>query len=159
MAVVGHRYPSILRTIRNEWDRTGFVYSVAIQTGLRSNECRQLTRGKLHLKSNPPFILADAKSTKNKKPARQYIHPELANELQQLIATKLGGANVFRMPHPSTVVDMIREDIDRARSAWLATFQGVQERIEAEAGDLLRSIDSEGERIDFHALRHTTASR
>ena len=134
------------------------LYALAIQTGLRSNECRQLTRGKLHLMSNPPFVMSDAKTTKNKKPARQYIQPELANELQQLIATKLGGANVFRMPHPSTVVDMIREDIDRARSAWLETFQDAQKRIEAEAGDFLRSIDSEGERIDFHALRHTTAS-
>jgi len=76
----------------------------------------------------------------------------------QLIATKLGGANVFRMFHPSTVVDMVREDIERARSIWLATIQDPQERIEAEAGDFLRSVDSEGERIDFHALRHTTAS-
>jgi len=33
-----------------------------------------------------------------------------------------------------------------------------QERLERDASDFLRSIDSEGERIDFHSLRHTCAS-
>ncbi len=56
------------------------------------------------------------------------------------------------------MVDMLREDLDRARNAWLDTFQDAQARIEAEEGDFLQAIDSSGERIDFHALRHTTAT-
>ena len=47
------------------------LYSLAIQTGLRSGEIRSLTRGKLQLTSNPPFVMADAGATKNKRAARQ----------------------------------------------------------------------------------------
>ncbi len=134
------------------------LYALAIQTGLRSNECRSLTRGKLHLTKSPPFVLADAKSTKNKKTARQYIQPELAFELQGLVSTKLAGAKVFAMPHTCSVVDMLRNDLERARGLWLETIEAGQQRIEADAGDFLKASNSEGDKIDFHALRHTTAT-
>ncbi len=134
------------------------LYAVAIQTGLRSNELRTLTRGKLHLKTNPPFIMADAARTKNGKPARQYIQPELALELSQHIRSKLAGAVVFSMPSKFDVADMLRVDLVKSRCGWLKTIDDTQERIEAEQGDFLRAVDSELERIDFHSLRHTTAS-
>ncbi len=134
------------------------LYALAIQTGLRSNECRSLTRGKLHLTQSPPFVIADAKSTKNKKTARQYLQPELAFELQSLVSKKLAGAKVFPLPHTCSVVDMLRYDLERARNAWLNTLDLGQTRIEADAGDFLRASNSEGEKIDFHALRHTTAT-
>jgi Phage integrase family len=102
--------------------------------------------------------LADAKRTKNGKPARQYIQPDLAIELQNHIAKKLGGAAVFSMPHACTVADMFREDLAAARSAWLDSITNPQAKIEAEASDFLTVIDSEKEHLDFHALRHTTAS-
>jgi Phage integrase family len=53
---------------------------------------------------------------------------------------------------------MLRADLDEARVAWLDTFRDPQERIERDSSDFLRSVDSEEERLDFHALRHTTAS-
>ena len=56
------------------------IYSTAIQTGLRSNELRSLTRGKLNLTDAAPFVVAKPGGTKNKKLARQYIQPELAIE-------------------------------------------------------------------------------
>jgi len=62
------------------------------------------------------------------------------------------------MPSKFDVADMLQADLDAARSKWLDTFQDAQERIERDASDFLRSIDFEGDRIDFHALRHTTAS-
>ena len=102
--------------------------------------------------------MADARDTKNGKAARQYIQPELAIELQAHISKKLGGSQVFQMPHPSTVVDIFREDMERARTAWLKTVVDAQERIEAEQGDFLKGNDSEGEQLDFHSLRHTTAT-
>ena len=60
--------------------------------------------------------------------------------------------------HESTIVDMIREDIDRARNCWLTSIEAQQARLEAEQGDFLRVVNSEGEKLDFHALRHTTAT-
>jgi site-specific recombinase XerD len=134
------------------------LYALAIQTGLRSGELRSLTRGKLNLTAKPPFVLAAANSTKNKKQARQYIQPELAAELLELVEHKKAGDPVFALPHESTIVDMIREDIDRARKCWLDTIEDNQARIEAEESDFLRVLNSEGEKLDFHALRHTTAT-
>jgi integrase len=134
------------------------LYSLAIQTGLRSCEIRSLTRGKLHLTSNPPFVMADAGSTKNKRTARQYIQPELARELQSLVGTKLRGALVFHLPHACTMPDMLREDLEAARQAWLDTKKDPQARLEADASDFLQSVDSDNERIDFHSLRHTCAT-
>jgi integrase len=134
------------------------LYSLAIQTGLRSCEIRSLTRGKLHLTSNPPFVMADAGSTKNKRTARQYIQPELARELQSLVGTKLRGVLVFNLPHACTMPDMLREDLEAARQAWLDTKKDPQARLEADASDFLQSVDSDNERIDFHSLRHTCAT-
>ena len=54
------------------------LYRTAIQTGLRSNELRSLTRGNLYLDPAPPYVTCKAGSTKNRKDARQYIQPELA---------------------------------------------------------------------------------
>ncbi len=59
------------------------------------------------------------------------------------------------MPHESTVVDMLREDLARARHAWLEAIADPQAKQEAEQGDFLSPIDCEGKQIDFHALRHT----
>ncbi len=134
------------------------LYATAIQTGLRSGEMRSLTRGKLNLTDATPFVIAKPGGTKNKKLARQYIQPELATELKQLVGKKLAGANVFAMPKEHDVADMLRADIEAARAEWLSTFSDPQERIERDASDFLRAIDSEGERLDFHSLRHTCAS-
>ncbi len=134
------------------------LYSTAIQTGLRSNELRSLTRGKLNLTDSNPFVVAKPGGTKNGKLGRQYIQPELASELQNLVGKKLAGATVFAMPVKYEVADMLRADMAQARLAWLNTFQDSQERIERDASDFLRPVDSDGERLDFHSLRHTTAS-
>jgi integrase len=134
------------------------LYSLAIQTGLRSGEIRSLTRGKLHLTSHPPFVMAEAGATKNKRTARQYIQPELARELQSHVGKKLRGTLVFDLPHACTMPDMLREDLEAARKAWLKTKKDPQERQEADASDFLQSVDSDGGRIDFHSLRHTCAT-
>lgn len=58
------------------------LYETAIQTGLRSNELRSLTRGRLYLTVEKPYITCKAGSTKNKKDARQYILTDLAERLR-----------------------------------------------------------------------------
>jgi len=58
------------------------LYATAIQTGLRSNELRSLTRGRLFLEAEPPCVTCKAGSTKNSKDARQYIQTDLAAELR-----------------------------------------------------------------------------
>ena len=69
------------------------LYATAIQTGLRANELRSLTRGSLFLDAAQPYITCKAGSTKNRQDARQYIKPDLAAELRQHIATKAPGGS------------------------------------------------------------------
>ncbi|MGE4001760.1 MAG: hypothetical protein AB7I48_16230 [Planctomycetaceae bacterium] len=54
------------------------LYATTIQTGLRSNELRSLTRGRLFLDREQPFITCSAGNTEN----CQYIKSDLASDLQ-----------------------------------------------------------------------------
>ncbi len=92
------------------------LYATAIQTGLRANELRSLTRGSLFLNGAHPYITCKAGSTKNRQDARQYIKPELAAELCRHIATKAPGAGVFAMPRREVVATMLRVDLAAARA-------------------------------------------
>ena len=134
------------------------LYAVAIQSGLRSGECRSLTRGRLFLDDEQPYIVCKARSTKNKKDARQYIQPGLAAELAQHIGTKAPAAPVFNMPDETNVARMFRADLADARRAWLKATQDPDERLRREQSDFLQAVNHEGEKADFHSLRHTTGA-
>jgi len=132
------------------------LYETAIQSGLRSNELRSLTRGRLYFDSDPPYVTAKAGNTKNRKDARQFIQPELAAELRAHIATKTPKAPVFKLPHETNMAAMLRADLTEARKQWLNEAIGdPQEYARREESDLLRDVNHEGYLIDFHALRHT----
>mgnify|MGYP002528190765 CR=1 FL=1 len=127
-----------------------------IQTGLRSIELRSLTRGRMFLDFQPPFITCKARSTKNKKDARQYIRSDVVADLRLHIATKAPKAPVFGMPHETDVATMLRADLADARKAWLEAAKGDAEKyIGREQNDFLDATNHEGETFDFHALRHT----
>jgi len=132
------------------------LYELAIQTGLRSGELRALTRSSLMLDAERPYVLLEARQTKNGKAARQYVRPELARDLAGFVARAMPGAAVFDMPRREHVATMLRADLDAARTAWLAEADiDAQERIKREASDFLRAEDHDGRVLDFHALRHT----
>ncbi len=134
------------------------LYAVAIQTGLRSNECRSLTRGRLFLDAELPYIVAKAGNTKNRKDARQYIQGGLAAELAQYITTKAPAAPVFAMPTKYSVARMFRRDLADARRAWLKATKDPAERTRREQSDFLQAANHDGEKADFHSLRHTTGA-
>lgn len=52
---------------------------------------------------------------------------------------------------------MFRTDIENARKTWLESLP-VKQRVEADSSDFLKTLNSENESLDFHALRHTCAS-
>jgi hypothetical protein len=132
------------------------LYATAVQTGLRSGELRSLTRGRLFLDGEPPYITCKAAATKNAKDAVQYVQPELAGELRRHIATKAPAAPVFAMPHETDVAAMLRADLAAARRAWLKVGKhDPEERARREQSDFLCSANHEGESLDFHALRHS----
>ena len=132
------------------------LYCTAIQTGLRSNELRSLTRGRLYFDAPPPYITCKAGSTKNRKDARQYIQPELASDLKAHITTKAPKTPVFNLPHASNLARMLRDDLAAARKQWLKEAKkNPQEYAQRQQSDFLADDNHEGEITDFHSLRHT----
>ena len=132
------------------------LYLVAIQTGLRSSELRSLSRGRLFLDADPPYITCKAGSTKNGKDARQYIQVALAGELHLHIATKAPRAKVFSMPAKEDVAAMLRADLADARRARMRKAKhDPQEYLRRQESDFLAAENHEGEVLDFHSLRHT----
>jgi integrase len=137
-------------------DERLLLYRTAIQTGLRSNELRSLTRGRLYFDSDPPYVTCKAGSTKNRKDARQYIQPELAASLKAHIATKAPKAPVFGLPHETNLARMLRDDLAEARNDWLIEAKGdPQKYAQRQQSDFLADVNHEGEITDFHSLRHT----
>ena len=132
------------------------LYTTAIQTGLRSNEMRSLTRGSLFLDASQPFVLCRAGSAKNRQQARQLIDDELANELRAHIATKAPKAAVFAMPYKNDLVNMLREDLAEARRVWVReAIDDPAEYAAREKSDFLAATNHEGEVFDFHGFRHS----
>ncbi len=132
------------------------LYRVAIETGLRSNELRQLTRSSLVLDAKRPYIVAEAGSTKNRKRARQHIRADLAAGLRAHVASKLPTAPLFAMPDKWKMANMLRADLAAARKAWIdEARRDPDELIRREQSDFLSETNHAGQALDFHSLRHT----
>jgi integrase len=132
------------------------LYATAIQTGLRAGELRSLTKRSLFLDMEPPFVLAKAAGTKNKKDARQYIKRDLARGLRVHVKTARNGTPVFSLPRRDQMADMLRADIAAARSMWLEAIQSdTEEHAQRRGSEFLLDVNHAGEKLDFHSLRHT----
>lgn len=140
-------------SIKNGQDSTErlLMYRLAIESGLRSSELRSLTRGALSLSGDNPHVTVKAAITKNSKTAKQYISDELAADLTKLVARKLPGALVFNVASRTEMARTLRSDVVDARRLWLETPEGKRDK----DSDFLKSPTSQGEVLDFHALRHT----
>lgn len=132
------------------------LYATAIQSGLRAGELRSLTPGKICLTSTKPYIRCKSMATKNGKDARQFIDDRLAARLGSYVARRSAGSVVFDLPDETDMAQMLREDLARARQAWLEEAnEGSEERRRREESDFLAVKNHEGETLDFHSLRHT----
>lgn len=139
-----------------EGSQRALLYRVAIETGLRANELRSLTRASLWLDDAAPCIVVKARSTKNKRDARQGIHPTCVALLREHVVRKAPNAPVFDLPREWDMVDMVRADVAGARRAWLKeAADDPDERLRREASDFLAERNHEGLVFDFHSLRHT----
>ncbi len=131
------------------------LYMVAIQTGLRANEIRGLKRGSMFLNTQRPFLLAKAGTTKNGRPAHQYIKADLAAALREYVETRPPEAAIFPVPDKGMAA-ILRSDLAAARKAWLDQAKDdpilLKKRQES---DFLLARNHSGEVLDFHALRHT----
>ena len=132
------------------------LYALAIQSGLRLNELRSLTRQRLFLDEADPFVTCKAAQTKNAKDARQFIRPDLADELRLHVAATAPQAAIFTIGRRSVPADMLRQDLQAARRDWLeAAKHDPDEYQRREQSDFLLVTNHDGECLDFHSLRHT----
>lgn len=135
------------------------LYATAIQTGLRSNELRSLTKADLRLAGDQPHILCKAENTKNDELAKQHIRTELAEQLRQHVATKAPSARVFDLPDAYRMARMLRDDLANARRAWLDHAKhDADEFARRTESRFLAPVNDQGQALDFHALRHTTGA-
>lgn len=106
------------------------VYLLAVWTGLRRSEIRQLTWGDLHLDSMPCRLQLRARTTKSKRADLLPIHPQLADALRDWRPITAGPGDYV----VSTVPNMmcLRADLKLA---------GIED------------LDAAGRYVDFHSLR------
>jgi integrase len=111
------------------------LYWLAVESGLRSNELRSLTKASFTLNAEPPTVTVDAAYSKHRRQDTLALRPALAAALRDFLAAKLPDAPAFRMP------------TDRKEAA--AMFQADLKA----AG--IPGRDDAGLVVDFHRLRHT----
>ena len=105
------------------------IYRLALQSGLRANEIRQLQRQDFNF--NAMTVRVKDFTAKNRKEAFLPLKPALAEQLKAFLATKTPQAKAFNVPEKCYL--MIQHDLEPAG-------------IEYETDDGF---------ADFHALRHT----
>jgi integrase len=114
------------------------LYRVALETGLRANELRTLTRTSFDLDGPAPTVTVEASYSKHRRQDTLPLRPELAADLRQHLARLPPEAPAFRLPKErKTAAAIFRADVEAAGIAYR---------------------DDAGRVADFHALRHTFIS-
>jgi hypothetical protein len=131
------------------------LYELALVTGLRAKEIDGLTRSSVVLDSARPYLMLPAASTKNNKPAEQFLTDRLVERLRAHTGRKMRGVKVFQIADLNRLAIVLRADMAAARLAWINEVKTIDEQNKREATDFLKSTDSEKRIVDFHALRYT----
>lgn len=111
------------------------MYRLAVETGLRANGLRTLTRASFDLDGAEPTVTVAAAYSKHRREDVLPLRPELAMELRAFMIGLAPAAQVFKLPADRhSAASMFQDDIKAA---------GV------------RYVDDAGRYADFHSLRHT----
>lgn len=133
------------------------VYRLALGTGFRAKELRNLTPEDFQLDAPTPLVIVAAAYSKHRREDRQPIRRDLADLLRPWLAGKPRGEPVFSRL-PCGTARMLRGDLDAARRAWLDETPSEGTRKAREKMDFLKYRNAAGRVVDFHATRHTYIS-
>ncbi len=120
-------------------DMTGpercLLYRFAVETALRANEVRTLTRSSFKLDDDPPAVRVRARDAKSRREAEVPLRASLVAELRDHLAGKLPTADTFTVSR--TIAAVLRADLIAAG---------------------LPTVDEDGRKLVFPSFRHTTGS-
>lgn len=133
------------------------LYELAIVTGLRSNEIRQLACHNLHA-GRQPYVSLAAHQAKSKVAAKQLLTQELHKSLQAFLkkSGRDGTDLMFDLCFPTSMAKMARADLAAARKAWIGEAKAdKKEAARRSKSDFLLATNYAGQTFDFHSFRHT----
>ena len=135
------------------------LYRLAVESGLRANELRSLTRASfIDLDGDKPMVRVAAGYSKHRRADELPLRAETAGKLAVFLSAKLPDAPAFTMPPAGHVAKVLKLDLADARAAWIADGATAQEQADRDKTGFLEYADAAGRVADFHALRHTTGS-
>jgi integrase len=138
------------------------LYLTAVYTGLRASELASLKPGSFDLEGTTATATVEAAYSKHRRQDVVPLHAELVRRLRPWLAEIPPGRRVWPgkwAKHKSAGV-ILKIDLAEARTAWIEQAgDDPLERQRREASSFLAYKDEDGDRADFHALRHTFITR
>ncbi len=111
------------------------LYLLATYTGLRANEIRNLTASSFDFDNRT--VNVKAAYSKRRREDILHLRKDTAEAMRELLRSKTPNAKAFDLPSKYRMADMVRADLEDAKIDWQDNSDGV---------------------LDFHSLRHSTAS-
>jgi len=139
------------------------LYMLAAWTGFRKGEIGSLTQRSFRLDDEPATATVAACYSKRRRQDTQILHPEVARQFKDWLATKpdLGPDDILfpvagRVPggKERKTHKMMQLDIEAAREAWIEETKVPEERKTREDSDFLAYQNDDGLFADFHSNRH-----
>jgi integrase len=132
-------------------DERALIYELAVNTGLRRDEIKSLTRNSFDFRRLS--VKVEAEDTKNKKPALLPVKAALMDKIKAHLTGKLPTAAAFSIPEAAA--KMLCKDMTAARAGWIkAAKENPDEHRRRNESDFLKTVTHRG-KVDFHSLRHT----
>ena len=126
----------IRRLLEAAGDRR-IAYLIAVDTGLRRSEIKNLQWRHVYLHAEVPYIFLEGRYTKNKRDAYIPLLPELVAEFHRI---KPSGAN-------------------SGDPVLVGTMMPTMWKMKSDLKNARIDFERDGRRADFHSLRHTFATR
>ena len=128
------------------------LYRFAIETGLRANEIRSLTRTSFDF--DGLTVKVEARHTKNRKTAALPLKTTTAKAIKEASKLKAPTATIFNVPKTG-MAKIIKRDIKNARKEWIQIAVNNPDEYRRRAESEFLKIKTDAGKLDFHALRHT----
>ncbi len=136
------------------------VYRLAAFTGLRAQEIASLTPRSFALDADPPTVTVDACYSKHRRKDVLPLAEDLCRRLRTYLAKRekerrrAGEERLWPGKWYRKAGEILQRDLAAARAAWVEEAEKPAERKRREQSDYLRDVDTAGQVVDFHSLRH-----